>query len=349
MGDPTINLAIPVEPSGLVTEPLWFNRHYGIVAAVASVALAVLLTKSWGNTRTLFKLGSITVTPSRLAKFTVIIVALPGTKALLLTFATYARALNDPKNISEATKATASRTRRDLIKIIAREALASLKASYLFWCGSFCSEIRGPTSNETPLLLVHGYLHNRTAWIDLLKRLYDAGFRNVYLIDLGSPFLPIETSAQRVATKVQAIMDETGRKDISIVAHSRGGLVSAYYAECLASETGAQVSKIITLGTPFRGAPSANLVSIKAAKQMRPGSVFLERLAEERKKTTVEYFHVASEGDAYVYPTTAAIPGGTDDKHKAVFSSLGHLSLLYSSDVADQVIDWLKPEPVSCP
>jgi len=192
-----------------------------------------------------------------------------------------------------------------------------------------------------PILLVHGYLHNKSAWIYLKTRLEKAGYAPIYTINMFPPYKSIENFAEQVKEKAKKIEKETGGKNLILIGHSMGGVVSSYYAEYLATKDG--VTQVITLGSPLHGTLSAYFGLGTCAKQMRLNSSFVKELAERiLKNTKVEYCHIASETDNFMYPKVSPLMGKNATK-EVMLQGYGHTSLLYSSVVANKIIEWLPP------
>src|SRR3990167_5939761 len=99
-----------------------------------------------------------------------------------------------------------------------------------------------------PILLVHGYLHDRSAWVFLRNELCRKGFGPVYTLNLFHPLRSIRDHAALVAKKAAEIAEQTKRDDLCLIGHSMGGLVSAWYALEIAKQ--GTVTDVITIGSP---------------------------------------------------------------------------------------------------
>jgi len=132
-----------------------------------------------------------------------------------------------------------------------------------------------------PILLVHGSGANEAQW--LITRLYLRSKFNVYSVQLNTLPMPstsdsIEDYEPIIAQKVQSIYDECQQK-VTLVGHSMGGLAVCYYAEHH-KDALKYVKQIITIASPFQGAPALDFVKMgtKRHHQMSPHSVFLTKL-----------------------------------------------------------------------
>lgn len=191
-----------------------------------------------------------------------------------------------------------------------------------------------------PILMVNGYLSFGSTWHYQRKRLAESGLGPIYTMNIGTG-RSIKTYAQYVQEKVKEIQKETGRRDIVLIGHSKGGLVSSYFRNYLADETETDVTDIITIGSPLAGTHIANFGVGQDAGEMRADSKFHKELRERMDgNLSTRYFHVGSETDEVVPQSSALI--GKDPARQLSLKDTGHLGLLFSSRVADQICTWLK-------
>lgn len=195
---------------------------------------------------------------------------------------------------------------------------------------------------QPPILLVHGYLHNSSAWLYLRRRLKTGGLGPIYTIDLGSPFHTIEEYAEKVRLKAEQIAQETGQRELALIGHSMGGLVSAYYATHIASE--GSVPSVITIGSPLQGTKIAVLGIGPCAKQMRYGSDFTKELTQNMALVNTLFFHIGSKTDFVIRPTSSALLQNPNSRCYE-FKSKGHIFYLYSNAVADKILEFYQSTP----
>lgn len=201
-------------------------------------------------------------------------------------------------------------------------------------------EIPSSQKGTTPILLIHGYMHNSSAWIYLRKRLQKAGLGPIYTINLGSPYHTIEEYAERVKEKAKIISRQTGQSELIIVGHSMGGLVSSYYATQLAPKN--TVKTVITLGSPLKGTKLAPIGIGPCATQMRYKSDFTKRLSQIMEDAEdLKFFHIWSATDLIIRPPRSAHLYHQNSMNEKI-ESLGHVSFLYSPKIANKLIKYLK-------
>jgi len=203
--------------------------------------------------------------------------------------------------------------------------------------------VRKKTSgNGRPILMVHGYLNNNSVWRFQKRRLEALRVGPIYTIRLGNPFSSLWTHMDTMHTKVRAIAKETGRKDLILIGHSMGGLVSCLYAMQRAEPK--SVTDIITIGSPFLGTPVARFFPGANAREMEPGSSLLKEIVQgiERNQTT-RFYHIGSKSDQLVIPGASAVLA--QNPHM-LYEDLGHASFTYSTRVTEKLYEWLTNRPV---
>lgn len=194
--------------------------------------------------------------------------------------------------------------------------------------------------NGRPILMVHGYLSFGSTWHYQRQRLIKAGFGPIYTMNLGNG-KSIKTYAKQIEAKVSDIQEETGRNDCILIGHSKGGLVSAYYATYLADPAQIKITDVVTIGSPLGGTPLAYLGPGWDAYEMRSGSEFNQELRNKiMAHPQIHFSYIASEADEVV-PLSSALLGANCSR-QLVLKDMGHLGLVFSSRVADQVCSWLK-------
>jgi pimeloyl-ACP methyl ester carboxylesterase len=192
--------------------------------------------------------------------------------------------------------------------------------------------------NQTPILLIHGYLHNSSGWSYFRYRLLNEGFHNVFTINLGLPIWSIEHYAKLVDEKVKEISQATGRNDLILIGHSMGGIIASFWAT--QQTQGIQVKSVISLSSPFQGTKRAEVGIGECAKQLKIGSEFLQNLYQKiQQSQAIRFFHIGSESDTTIRPLFSAFVSGKPGK---IYEKLGHMMYLFSDDVIDDVAEYLQ-------
>lgn len=189
----------------------------------------------------------------------------------------------------------------------------------------------------TPIVLVHGYFHNRSAFLAMSRTLRRAGFSYVHTMNYNPLSAGMPALAERLGEEVQRVLDATGAEQVQIVGHSMGGIVARDYVQSFGGDE--LVDTVITLGSPHRGTHAARLGMGPAIKDLTPGSAFLRRLEEGARPTGVRWVSYYSDLDAMVLPSSSA---------KLVHPALkavniktrdtGHLSLLVNGEILRGIV-----------
>lgn len=169
-----------------------------------------------------------------------------------------------------------------------------------------------------PVLLLHGWFSSRRTLDVLERRLRRDGY-GVFSLDLGglrASFTGrgIDDLADLVRAKIERIYARNpGLGPLTIVGHSKGGLIAAYYVKKLGGWRRARA--VVTLGSPHRGTPLAYLglplaLAVRSLVQMAPGSPFLARLHDGPWPAQVRLASIWSRADR-----TSPYPSCVVDTH----------------------------------
>jgi triacylglycerol esterase/lipase EstA (alpha/beta hydrolase family) len=187
-----------------------------------------------------------------------------------------------------------------------------------------------PAPAALPVLLVHGVICNAGIWYGFRSRLSALRVGPIYAMTYGPPLASIERFAEQLAAKIDAVLAATGARDIVIVAHSMGGLVSRAY---LRRFGGARVRRLITIGAPHRGSMHARFFPGQSLAEMRPDNAWLDELNVERTQG-VPVVSLWSWHDSMVTPQTSSHLEGAEN---VVLTGIGHNALLDDAEVAARV------------
>jgi triacylglycerol lipase len=171
-----------------------------------------------------------------------------------------------------------------------------------------------------PVLLLHGFFSTRRTFDVLERRLRRDGY-GVFSLNLGGlrrayNTRGIDDLADFVRAKVERIYARhPGMGPLTIVGHSKGGLVGAYYVKKLGGWR--RTRAVVTLGAPFRGTLKAWLglpfaLVAPSLTQLLPGSEFLHRLQEGTWPPQVKLVSIWSKRDGLaLWPSPVLDPHGS--------------------------------------
>ncbi|RME31940.1 alpha/beta fold hydrolase, partial [Candidatus Woesearchaeota archaeon] len=179
---------------------------------------------------------------------------------------------------------------------------------------------------------------------------YDAYLRgDSYVLSVATSE-SIDTYAIRLRDLIEGLRARTGH-DITIIAHSMGGLVARRYLQLFGTKG---VAQLITIATPHFGLPAraASLCPLfganKECAEMRQDSAFLAKLNDPARQPQVPITTIAGagcptsglDGDGVVPVTSALLPGakqyvirgtctGTETLHNTLLESDELKEVLY--------------------
>jgi pimeloyl-ACP methyl ester carboxylesterase len=193
-----------------------------------------------------------------------------------------------------------------------------------------------PPSFERPVLLVHGFACSRAVWRPLLARLRAKGVGPVRAVSLEPLLAGMETYAASLLVELEALASQCAGHAVTIVGHSMGALVAR---AALRGARPGLVGRIISIGAPHHGTTLASRFHWPNARQMRPGSSWLEELnASQEGRFDVPVTTLYSLDDNYVVPASSARLEGA---RTIELEGIGHLGLLASKRVLDDVMSEL--------
>lgn len=203
-----------------------------------------------------------------------------------------------------------------------------------------------PTEAKPPVVLLHGFIDNRSVFVLLRRSLAQHGRQQIESLNYSPLTCDIRAAAELLGRHIEGICERTGSRQVDVVGHSLGGLIARYYVQRLGGDT--RVRTLVTLGTPHSGtrvAPLANAHPI--VRQMRPGSDLLEELTLPAPGCRTHFVSFWSDLDHLMDPLDAACIDHADLLAENVrVSGIGHLALPVHPAVANgirQVLDTARP------
>ncbi|MHB8418616.1 MAG: esterase/lipase family protein [Myxococcales bacterium] len=215
-------------------------------------------------------------------------------------------------------------------QLVARELAAAAGAALLFPLGLGKRRPR-PTARaagQRTVVLVHGYLANRSSLWPLRAYLWACGVRQIRSFDYG-PLLRGGRGIEAAAVGLRDFLrTEVRGGRIDLVCHSLGGLVARLYLQELKGAR--RVDRCITLGTPHQGTYNAYWLTSRVARELRPDSPLLARLESGRAAAaSVRFASVVAGSDPIVVPRVFGTASGTHEE-LVYLPHMGHLGLLFS-------------------
>ncbi|MER5966566.1 alpha/beta fold hydrolase [Streptomyces sp. NPDC002057] len=234
----------------------------------------------------------------------------------------------------ELTKVTA------LMKATALE-LAILTGHLVLYPSGIVAERLSPTTPPTaitpgrrPVLLLHGFVDNRSVFVLLRRSLTRNGRHSVESVNYSPLTCDLRAAAELLGRRVDEIRARTGHDEVDIVGHSLGGLIARYYVQRLGGDS--RVRTLVMLGTPHSGTTVAPLADAHPlVRQMRPGSEVLRELAGPSPGCRTRFVSFWSDLDQVMVPAeTARLDHPDLLVHNVRVSGIGHLALPVHPTVA---------------
>ncbi|MFE7859961.1 lipase family alpha/beta hydrolase [Streptomyces sp. NPDC057403] len=184
-----------------------------------------------------------------------------------------------------------------------------------------------PTEARPPVVLLHGFIDNRSVFVLLRRSLAQHGRQQVESLNYSPLTCDIRSAAELLGRHIEEICERTGSPRVDVVGHSLGGLIARYYVQRLGGDL--RVRTLVTLGTPHSGTsvvPLANAHPI--VRQMRPGSELIEELKRPAPGCRTHFISFWSDLDHLMDPLETACIDHPDLMAQNVqVSGIGHLAL----------------------
>jgi hypothetical protein len=197
-------------------------------------------------------------------------------------------------------------------------------------------------SAAPPVVLLHGFMDNRSVFVVLRRALTRHGHRHLESLNYSPLTRDIRTAAELLGRHVEEICSRTGHGRVDIVGHSLGGLIARYYVQRLGGDR--RVRTLVTLGTPHGGtavAPGAGVHPI--VRQMRGGSSVIEELRAPAPACRTRFVSFWSEWDQVMVPIESACVDHPDlDAVNVRVTGIGHLALPVHPTVAAAIREALE-------
>lgn len=203
----------------------------------------------------------------------------------------------------------------------------------------------GDVNRDAPVVLVHGYGHNASAWLMLKSALKRAGFTSIHTMNYNPWTHDVPKLAEKLSDKVEVIRELTGADKVNLVGHSLGGIVCRWYVQEMGGDK--TVSTAITLASPHAGTIAAFAGPGRTARELRPNSWVMRRLTYFAKPTDVRWVAFYGDSDALIQPMrSGSLDAPALNARNVLMPGMGHLGMLLDAEVVGQVVDELLHPPL---
>jgi triacylglycerol lipase len=197
-----------------------------------------------------------------------------------------------------------------------------------------------------PVLLLPGFMSTRRGLSVLERRLRRDGYC-VFSLNLGGLLgtfntRSIEETGLLVREKVERLYRKYDLGPLSIIGHSKGGLIGRYYIKRLGGHE--RACTLVTLGTPHHGTPTAYAgaavtgLFAPSIWQLMPMSRFIRRLKEGPFPGHVRFTSVYSKADRVSpFPVSMIEDAGRPNLFNVEVDGVSHHEFLTRKKVYDSV------------
>ncbi len=209
--------------------------------------------------------------------------------------------------------------------------------------GGGAGKVTGLPAPRLPVLLLHGFVDNRSVFALLRRDLRRNGWDQVRAVNYSPLTCDIRQAAAQLGRHVERICEQSGCHQVDIVAHSLGGLIARYYVQRLGGAV--RVRTVVTLGTPHAGTRVAPLADTHPiVRQMRPHSRVMSELAEPVTGCATRFVAFWSDLDQIMVPVeTARLEHADLIVRNVEVHGIGHLALPVNRSVAAGIREALQP------
>lgn len=190
--------------------------------------------------------------------------------------------------------------------------------------------------HQCPVLLIHGVLHNSTAFYAIERTLKKNSFQTVETIEFWTSVDSIQTMADQLKDRVTEIYklhvasNKSGK--VRVVAHSLGGIILRTALTDL--DFAAKVDKVIFLGVPHQGNLLYRSPYPRCVKDLAPTSQLMKQLKELPLPGKVHYWNLRGTLDVVTSNKDTLLPNVPN----LYFDGVGHAGLLRAKRVLQAII-----------
>jgi pimeloyl-ACP methyl ester carboxylesterase len=228
----------------------------------------------------------------------------------------------------------------------AREVMCVAQAAARYPLGLLESAITtgqpcGDTTHDRPVVLVHGYGHNRSGWHILNRSLRRAGFTSVHTTNYNPLRHDIPELGRQLARRIEVVRSVTGADRVHVVGHSLGGVLLRWYVEELGGDE--TVHTAVTVGSPHEGTRAAGIGLGRTARQLEPDSWVMRKLTDDARSSDVRWIAFYSNLDMLIRPSSAAMLRDPVFKATNILAKdHGHVGMMTSGLVVRAITEQLE-------
>jgi pimeloyl-ACP methyl ester carboxylesterase len=224
----------------------------------------------------------------------------------------------------------------------------SIAAEILAWWGSAALQEHEPLPThpvEAPIILLHGFASNPRAMKPLASLLGQTLNREVLCLRTSPGIADLRDCSREVSRTISRLSESSRFEYVDVIGHSMGGLIASHLLKCI--DQGRRIRRVVTLGTPHRGAPLAQLGAALAGRlshalgQMRPDSDLINELDRLPVPDGSQLLSIASSSDLIVPARYSALPPEPGHAFQ-LEEGVGHVQMLWAKSIRTAVVSALR-------
>jgi pimeloyl-ACP methyl ester carboxylesterase len=182
------------------------------------------------------------------------------------------------------------------------------------------------TGDRSPVLIIPGVYETWAFLLPIARRLHADGHPVHALPGLGRNIDRIPDSA----ALAQRYLEERDLTGVTIVSHSKGGLIGKHMMAV--DDTSGRIDRMIAIAAPFSGSTLARYAPVRTLRVFRPTGSTLSRLAQNLT-INARITSIFGEFDPMI-PARSRLEGATNLE----FPVVGHFRILTDAAVIDAVV-----------
>lgn len=183
-----------------------------------------------------------------------------------------------------------------------------------------------------PVVVIQGIAGKWGFMRRLVDKISLEGYPIYTVPDLGNNMIPVESGAKIVRSLIEGF----DLKDVVLIGHSKGGLISKYLLAHLNGDN--RIKGAITIATPFGGTKLAHVNPHSSYKELRRDSELIKSL-NDKTEVNDKMVCVIPSFDNHVWPQSSCfLPGAKNIQVKVK----GHHKVVFDNEVQDLVLELLK-------
>jgi pimeloyl-ACP methyl ester carboxylesterase len=186
--------------------------------------------------------------------------------------------------------------------------------------------------SKHPVVILPGVYETWHYLRPVAEALNAAGHPVHIVTTLGFNHRPIPDSARQVGECLRQL----DLRHVTIVAHSKGGLIGKYLLAH--DDAGARVDRVVAIATPFSGSRMAYYAIPRAVRAFRPDDPVVASLLVERSVNS-RITSIAPEWDPHI-PETSRLEGARN----VTLPVVGHFRILLDERLPQLVVDEVERE-----